>query len=110
MSRHPATLAIDLYRGDDATFLFSLWADDDHLIPIPLDGVTAKAEVHSGLAVMPFVATVELPNVIRLVLPADSWETFTAEMGNWDLQLTLPAGNIYTAIKGMVRISGDIVQ
>ena len=110
MSRHPATFALDLYRGDSSTFLFSVWADDDHTIAVPLDGVTAKAEIHSGSLVMPFTASVELPNVIRLVLPAGGWVAYTAEMGNWDLQLVLPNGNIYTMVKGMVRITGDIVQ
>lgn len=111
----PATLPLALYRGDSYAWRFNCWADDDKTQPADLTGVTAKAEIRSAPGATPIInmpCTVALPNRIDMKLPAAAWGATLGKSGIaiWDLQLTYPAGDVKTIVRGDVTITADITD
>ena len=105
----PETLPLELYRGDTFAFQVAMWSDAAKTVPIDLTGATARAEVNQAGTVMPFEVTIELPNLINVVLPAGDWTLHTGD-ARWDLQLTYAGGVVNTLIAGAVAIVEDVVQ
>lgn len=101
------------YRGDTLTLGFDFWVDTDQTIPTDLTGVTAAAEIRSmtnGKQVFPFVCTVSpegFANRVLIYMDGDTSGSLVKQ-GYWDLQLTFPTGNIWTAVAGSVKVIDDI--
>jgi hypothetical protein len=98
-----------LYRGDTFSFQVAMWSDADKTVPVDLTGASARAEINQAGTVMLFVVTIDLPNLINVVLPAGDWVLQTGA-ARWDLQLTYASGDVNTLVAGAVTIVGDVVQ
>lgn len=108
----PATLPLQLYRGDTARWQFKLWADTGKTQPVDLADVTPKAEIRdkpSGTKISELVCVVELPNIINATLDPVTSRTLPAK-GYWDLQLTYSSGDISTVLAGAVSVTPDITD
>lgn len=105
----PLTFPLELYRGDTYNLSVAMWLDTDKTVPVDLTGATARAEINQSGTIMAFTVTVELPNLIHMVLPANGW-TLLIGSARWDLQLTYSSGNVNTLLAGAVSIVGDVVQ
>lgn len=101
------------YRGDTLSRGFDFWGDKEQTIPADLTGVTAAAEIRSmsnGTQVFPFVCTVSPAGFDnRIVIYMDGETTGRlVNHGYWDLQLTYPDGQVWTAVAGGVKVIDDI--
>lgn len=106
----PATLPLDIYRGDTLRLQFKFW--DQAQNPIDLTGVVAKSQIRdrpAGTTIIGLQCTVTLPNIIDLALiAADSQNLPPA--GFWDLQLTYASGDVKTPLAGPVTVTPDITD
>ena len=90
-----------------------LWLDADKSQPVNLSDVDVKAEIRnrpSGATVIPIDCTVELPNVIAAELTAPNSAMIPGAGAFWDLQLTFPAGDVFTVLAGSVSLTPDITD
>lgn len=109
----PAPYSLVLYRGDTARYQFRLWADTAKTVPCDLTGVRAAAQVMdkpSGTAILDFVCTVTLPNIVDVVLPANVSRNLPTKGGVWDLQLTYPSLDVVTVLAGKVCVTADVTE
>ena len=109
----PANVTLQVYRGDTASWEFTLWHDTDRTQPVDLTGVVPKAEIrdrHGGALMLELPLTVTLPNVIEADLSSDDSNRLTRHKGVWDLQLTLPDATVATVIAGSVYITPSVTD
>jgi hypothetical protein len=107
----PGKLALALYRGDTNRWRFVLWQDKEKTIPVDLTGVTVSAEIRNipgGSDVTVAGILVSPPNTIDMTFDIPDSRTVIAR-GVWDLQLTMPDGNIHTLLAGPVTTTPDVV-
>lgn len=114
----PGRYDLNLYRGDTKTWMMRLWGDEALSAPVPLNGVTAYAQVRNqpdGPIVVPLTCGIELPNVVWLDLDADASNLLPAQ-GVWDLELHYPiypgypSGDIRTVVAGNVTVTLDVTK
>jgi hypothetical protein len=112
--RRPARYPIELYRGDSYAWQFAVWLDDAKTEPADLAGVTAAAQIRDvpmGVHLVELAATVELPNLVNVELPADAWPSTPVPCeAAWDLQLTYPSGAVLTLVAGPATITPDVTE
>jgi hypothetical protein len=108
----PGNYSLNIYRGDTYHWLFTLYADEDKLVPFDLTGITPKAEIRdkpSGRVIAAIDCPVELPNIIKATLPAAASATIP-QGSAWDLQLTYANGDVSTILAGRVMLTPDITD
>jgi hypothetical protein len=106
----PATLPLEIYRGDTARLQVKLWKEDH--IAIDLTGAVAKAEIRdrpAGTQIVALTCTITLPNIIDVVLSAANSLKLPAA-GVWDLQLTFASGEVKTPLAGPVTVTPDVTD
>jgi hypothetical protein len=105
----PARYDLDVYRGDTFRRTFTFWTDTDLTVPWDLTGVAFAAELREQTGspvVAALVVTVELPNVVRVLLPAEDSAGLEPSHLGWDLQATYE-GTVRTVLAGDVTVEGD---
>ena len=106
----PGDYPLVLYRGDTQRWTFKLFSDTAKTIPSDLTGVTVASMIRDktdgGSYSVEFECTVTLPNIVNLVLDAETSRTLPKK-GVWDLELTYPSGDIVTVMKGAVTVTPD---
>ena len=108
----PARYDLEIYRGDTDAWTFSFWSDPEATEPMDLTGYTAAAHVRvkpgapevAGV----LVATIELPNLVRVDLPASISESLPVCSSSWDLQLTSASGGVRTVVAGRANVTADV--
>lgn len=108
----PATLPLDIYRGDTARWQFKLWADPEKTDPVDLTGVVAKAEIRDksgGSKISELACVITTPNTINMTLDAATSRALPNK-GFWDLQLTYPSNDVNTILSGAVTVTPDITD
>jgi hypothetical protein len=108
----PATLPLDIYRGDSQRIQVKLWTDAAGTIPYDLTGATAKSEIRerpAGVMITPMTCIVTLPNIVNVYLAAADSHKLPAK-GVWDLQLTFLDGDVQTPLAGPVTITTDVTD
>jgi hypothetical protein len=106
----PATLPMDLYRGDSSAMRLQFWDSGNN--PIDLTGVVAKSQIRdrpAGSTIVNLVCTITLPNTIDVTLLATDSGTLPTQ-GVWDLQLTYPSGDVRTPVAGPVTVTPDVTD
>jgi hypothetical protein len=106
----PASLPLDIYRGDSARLRLKLWAPDN--APIDLAGVVAKAQIRErpgGKQITELLCLITLPNIIEVTLTPSNSHKLPAK-GAWDLQLTYPSGDVRTPLAGPVTVTTDVTD
>ena|SRR5215475_9954925 len=107
----PASLPLDLYRGDTIRLRVKLFASDSS--PVDLTNATVKSEIRerpAGTSITELACAVTLPNIIDLFLAsADSHKL--PNKGAWDLQITFPTtGDVMTPLAGPVTVTPDVTD
>jgi hypothetical protein len=108
----PASLPLDVYRGDSQRMQIKLWMDAGATIPYDLTGVTAKSEIRdrpAGPCIVAMACTITLPNIINIYLAAVDSHKLPAK-GVWDLQLTYASGDVKTPVAGVVTVTTDVTD
>jgi hypothetical protein len=108
----PSKGTINLYQGDDAGIIVSVFNENG--TPADLTGYTAQAQIRRGpadvdpIVVAAFTATVDSP-VVNLTLTHSETESLT---GNYlfDLQLVSEGGVITTIMTGPVRVTAEVTR
>jgi hypothetical protein len=106
----PATLPLEIYRGDSHRLRVRFF--DQAQQPVDLTGVIAKSEIRdrpAGTQVFPFTCLVTLPNIIELFLPSQESQKLPAK-GVWDLQLSYGNGEVKTPLAGPVTVTPDVTD
>jgi len=107
----PPSLNLELYRGDTQRWEFTLFTDAGNTVPADLTGVEAAATIRDkatdGAFYLELSCVVELPNLVRMTLPAEDARNLPAK-GVWDLQLTYASGDIVSVLKGVVVVVQDV--
>ena len=104
----PQDYSLSIYRGDSYRWRFVLWQDAARTQPVDLTGVLVAATIRDKSGMIPLTCTVT-GNQIDVVLDAATSGALTAgSPGNWDLQLTYPAGDVKTIVAGGVTIRLDV--
>jgi hypothetical protein len=107
----PATYDLNLYRGDTGRWQFRLWTDSAKTSPADLTGVIAEAMIRDkspgGTYSLALDCEVTQPNIIDMVLTSTQSRDLPPK-GVWDLELTYPAGDIATPLKGSVIVTQDV--
>jgi hypothetical protein len=106
----PATLPLDIYRGDTLRLQFKFW--DQAQNPLDLTGVVAKSQIRdrpAGTTISDLICTVTLPNIIDLFLPSNGSQSLPPA-GVWDLQLTYASGDVKTPLAGPVTVTPDVTD
>lgn len=109
----PGTFAIAVYHGDTYRWQFTLWQDPAKTIPADLTGVIPKAEIRQsagGALVNTFDLTVQMPNIILMVLNSTKSLAMPKTGGTWDMQLTYPNGDVQTILSGGVTVTMDVTD
>jgi hypothetical protein len=108
----PAEIALNVYRGDNRSWVFRLWADAEQTIPYSLVQVT---EVTAQIRRTPDDRTavvlrtqVTQPNYVFCHL--DPAQSAICPSGRWDLQLTFPGSRVLTVIRGPVTVTPDVTR
>lgn len=102
---------LQLYRGDSAAFRVQIWSDDG-TTPYDLTGATVAVQFrdkYDGTEVVDWNTTVELPNVVLVVVTPAMWDISPAG-GVWDLQVTDATGFVTTPVAGKVKVTLDVTQ
>ena len=108
----PATLPLDIYRGDSKRVRVKLFDQQDPPQPLDLSGVIVKSEIRdrpAGTTVIPFTCYITLPNIIELFLPSDKSQQLPLN-GVWDLQLNYGSGEVRTPLAGPVTVTPDVTD
>jgi hypothetical protein len=106
----PASLPLDIYRGDTKHLRVKLWAPGN--VPIDLTGTVAKAQIRdrpAGKRITDLLCLITLPNIIDVTLMARDSHKLPAK-GAWDLQLTYPSGDVRTPLAGPVTVTTDVTD
>jgi hypothetical protein len=110
----PTSIKWDVVRGDTA-ILNVLFLEDDEVTPLDTTGWDTVSTAFNRYQESFDELEVEvLPGSIRITAPADiteSWGTGisarVAEL-SFDLQITLPDGNVWTPVIGIISVLGDV--
>jgi hypothetical protein len=106
----PATLPLDIYRGDSWRMRVTLL--DQNQQPIDLTNVIAKSEIRdrpAGTTVVPITCTITLPNIIDLFLAGQDSQKLPPN-AVWDLQLSYGSGDVATPLAGQVTVTADVTD
>jgi hypothetical protein len=106
----PATLPLELYRGDSMRLRIKLF--DQLKEPIDLTGVIPKSEIRdrpAGTQITLLDCTVTLPNIIEVFLTPTQSHQLPAN-GVWDLQLSYSSGEVKTPLAGPVKVTPDVTD
>jgi hypothetical protein len=106
----PATLALDIYRGDTKRLRVTLWAPGNE--PVDLTGATVKAQIRErpgGKQITELLCVITPPNIIDVTLTSVASHKLPAK-GAWDLQLTYPSGDVNTPLAGPVMVTTDVTD
>lgn len=109
----PGDYPLKLYRGDSYKWKFVVWADAEKTQPANLQGVIPAAQIRVtpvGDLLMDLICEIELPNIVKVSLPATLWAVTVPKSAAWDLELTYPAGDVSTIIAGKVTITPDVTN
>jgi hypothetical protein len=101
-----------LYRGDTYRFQARLWEDTAGGVPTDLTGATAEAEIRdksAGAFVVVMECEITPPNLIDVTLTGDMWASCPTK-GVWDLQVTMPDGDVRTVLAGKVDVTPDVTD
>jgi hypothetical protein len=108
----PAEVALNVYRGDNRSWVFRLWVDEEKTIPYSLVQVTeVTAQVRrtpDDRTAVALRTQVVQPNYIFVHL--DAAQAAICPSGRWDLQLTFPGSRILTVIRGPVIVTADVTR
>jgi hypothetical protein len=106
----PATLPLDVYRGDSKRLRVKLWGPDN--APVDLTGSVAKAQIRDrpgGKQIIDLLCFITLPNIVDVTLTSRDSHKLPAK-GAWDLQLTYPSGDVRTPLAGPVIVTTDVTD
>jgi hypothetical protein len=106
----PASLPLDIYRGDSKRLQVKLWAPGG--APVDLTDAVAKSQIRDrpgGKQIIDLLCTITLPNVIDILLTSRDSHKLPAK-GVWDLQITYPSGDVSTALAGPVTVTTDVTD
>jgi hypothetical protein len=109
----PAVFNLKLYRGDTASWVFTLWQDRKRTQPVDLTGVEPKSEIrerHGGALILALPLKTTLPNIIEADLSRDDSQKLTRRSAVWDLQLTLGDGTVATVVSGHVFVTPSVTE
>lgn len=107
------TVPLDVYRGDDHAWQFTLQTDTVPPVADDITGAAAKAEIRAvsgGAVLVTLVCAVTLPNTVDVTLPAADSLKLPAGRLKWDLQLTWLDGRRRTALAGPVTVTADVTD
>ncbi len=108
----PGICDLEFYRGDSQYFEVTLWDDTAFTVPVDLTGATAKAEIRdksAGVFVVELDCAITPPNTIAVTMTPAMWVGAPSK-GVWDLQLTMPSGEVRTVLAGKVDITADVTD
>ena len=108
----PPTVDLKGYAGD--TLLFDLNVDT----PSAVTGATWAAEVRdtepAATVAATFTVTPTAAGATLELTPVDTLTLCPAEAvsysGKWDVQVTLPDGQVWTLAQGAIEIEGDVTR
>jgi hypothetical protein len=106
----PATLALDIYRGDSKRLRVTLWAPGNE--PVDLTGATVKAQIRerpAGKQITDLDCLITLPNIIDVTITPNASHNLPAK-GAWDLQITYPSGDVRSPLAGPVTVTTDVTD
>lgn len=106
----PASLPLDIYRGDSKRLRVKLWAAGNQ--PIDLTGAVAKAQIRErpgGKQITDLLCLITLPNIIDVTLTSRDSHKLPAK-GAWDLQITYASGDVSTPLAGPVTVTADVTD
>jgi len=105
----PGNYVLSIYRGDTHRWRFVLWADAGKTQQSDLTGAVVEAQIQMmGSPVINLGCTVTLPNVVDALLSAPDSKKLSSGRGLWDMQVTLPSGDVTTVLRGDVMITADV--
>jgi hypothetical protein len=110
--QQPGVFDLNLYRGDSYHWQARLWEDAPGGTPTDLTGATAKSEIRdksAGTKVVELDTAIIPPNVVDITMTPAMWLDCPAT-GVWDLQLTMPSGEVRTALTGKVTTTPDVTD
>ena len=110
--QQPGTFKLDLYRGDSYHWQARLWDDAPGGVATDLTGATVKAEIRdksAGTKIVELTCTLTLPNIIDVTMTPAMWATCPSK-GVWDLQVTMPSGEVRTVLAGDVTVTSDVTD
>jgi hypothetical protein len=106
----PGDYDLQIYRGDTGRWAFILWQDTDKTVPVDLTGAIVASQIRDrpgGATLADMACTITGSNRIDMMLaPADSQNL--PSRGAWDLQVTMPAGDVTTIVAGRVCVTVDV--
>jgi hypothetical protein len=108
----PGIYDLELVRGDSAYFEVELWEDAAATIPTVITGATAKAEIRektAGIYIVELTCVITPPNRIAVTMTAAMWVNCPSK-GVWDLQITMPSGEVRTVLAGKVTTFADVTD
>ena len=109
----PAVFNLKLYRGDTATWVFTLWQDRQRTQPVDLTTASPKSEIrerHGGPLILALPLKTTLPNVIEAELSQEDSLKLNRRSAVWDLQLTLDDGTVATVVSGHVFVTPSVTD
>ena len=110
--QQPGVLDLLWYRGDTYRFQARLWENSAGGVPTDLTGATAAAEIRekfAGVHVVEMTCTVTPPNIVDVLMTPAMWPDCPSK-GVWDLQLTMPSGEVRTVLAGEFTSTGDVTD
>ena len=108
----PGICDLEFYRGDSQYFEVELWEDAAGTIPSDVTGAEVKAEIRdktAGVHIVELDCTLTPPNLIAVAMTPEMWVDCPTK-GVWDLQLTMPSGEVRTVLAGKVDTTADVTD
>lgn len=117
----PATLNLDIYRGDSKDVYFRVRDKNTDGSPGPykvLTGATPKSQIRADknnpAVLAEFTASLDdqvaRPGGVLLHLTGAQTTAITPDTAVWDVQVTHANGDVTTYLAGTVTITGDVTR
>lgn len=111
----PATLDLQIVRGDTESVVVTLYTDDAQTVPVNITGRTYTAQIRPDTesttvsATWTCTVTNGAGGVVTCVLPSSQSVTLNPGLFRWDLQENA-SGTISTLLAGQVTVLADTTR
>jgi hypothetical protein len=106
----PGRFSLQLYRGDSASYQFTIWSDRQGMTPLDIAGCIPLAEIRDapgGLLLATMTTIIQAPNIVKMSLTPGQTLALPHK-AVWDLQLSFGTSEVLTPIAGGVAVQDDV--